>query len=110
MEEMENRLRDCEPFVAVAQLETRVEEMEQLEVQLVQLSGLVCLRNWWWQNLARSWTSSWKAESRTWCSGAMTLLSRVENLEQRCDDIAVSLNATTNRRRPCTQHQTTTTQ
>ena len=76
VEEMEKRLRDTEPFVAVvAQLETRVEKMEQLEVQYLNLWGLANL------------TEVMVAELRT------KFESRVTNLEQWGDNIAESLNA-----------------
>ena len=74
--EMEKRLRDTEPFVAVvAQLETRVEKMEQLEVQFVNLWGLANL------------TEVVVAELRT------KFQSRVTNLEQWGDTVAESLYA-----------------
>ena len=77
----EKRLRDCEPSVAVVtQLETRVEEMEQLEVQLVQLWGLAKLTE---LVVARSF----KDESRTWSSGAMTL-PRVSTLVSTLSRVA----------------------
>ena len=76
VEEMEKRLRDTEPFVAVvAQLETSVEKMEQLEAQYVNLWGLAKL------------TEVVVAELRT------KFESRATNLEQRGHDIAESLNA-----------------
>ena len=80
VEEMEKRLRDTEPFVAVvAQLETRVEKTEQLEVQFVNLWGLANL------------TEVVVAELRT------KFESRVTNLEQWGDTIAESLNVVQNR-------------
>ena len=69
-------LRDSEPFVAVvAQLETRVEEMEQLEVQFVQLWRLAKLTEQVVAELPKKFES------------------RVTNLEQWGDTIAECLNA-----------------
>ena len=76
VEEVEKRLRDTEPFVAVvAQLETRAEKMEQLEVQYMKLWGLANL------------TEVVVAELRT------KFESRVTNLEQWGDTVAESLYA-----------------
>ena len=51
-ETFEERGRDVETFVAVVdKLETRVEEMEQLKVQLEQPSDFAEEHDsWWWQN------------------------------------------------------------
>ena len=79
VEEMEKRLRDTEPFVAVvAQLETRVEKMEQLEEQYVNNNNLWGVANF---------TEVMVAELRT------KFESRVTNLEQWGNNIAESLNA-----------------
>ena len=79
VEEMEKRLRDSEPFVAVAQLETRVEEMEQLEVQFVQLWELAKLTEQVVAELPKKFES------------------QVTNLEQWGDTVAESLNAVQDR-------------
>ena len=78
--ELETRGRDTEPFVAVvAQLETRVENMEQLEVQFVQLWGLAKLTEQVVAELPKKFES------------------RVTNLEQWGDTVAESLNAVQDR-------------
>ena len=105
VEEMEKRLRDREPFVAVvAQLETRVDEMQQLEVQLVQLWELAKLVELVVAELPKNFESGVTnpekrnhdvAESVN--AGVNAVEGRVVNLERWGDDIAESLNAVQDR-------------